>query len=811
MKKFIIIAIIILFLLGSLVWYVDHFVFPTKIKSFIVTILKEETGKEVLIENLHFSIFRGLVFRDLSIHDGKKVIFYVKEGSCGFLLLPFSKKKIVVPVLNLKAAELLIERDKKGWGGTPEPITKNKASDIQLLIYKIRFIDSRIIFNDKTREPGLTTTFDKINLTATLFLPTKVRFSFYSLVGKSPAASFEGQGEYRLNDKMLSLRCQLHNFSAGDFKPYYQHLGITLPEGLFETKVSLMVKDNILNALATVQGKNVLIEKDKVKLRINAEASSEIRYHFKDKKLTFSGKADLIDSRILNFGMIDEISGITGRFLFKDSGIDSEKLKITLWGVTLAPRIKVENLSNPEITAQVETQEKAPIIEAILREKFKFHLPFKTVGPCRVSVFAKSGLANGFNTQYTGFIDFQGTTFQIDRLPNALESVQGKIEFDNDELRWPGIRFNYAGKSYRSQGTLKHYTLPTIELQVSGDGLYIDTIFKASDQALEFLRFSGRYGNSKFSLFGEKNSLTLVDLDADLNADLDLNCQDLEALLPNFKAKIIKARPEGLLHARVSLKGRLDQFLSWELYSKVTGPFVSAYGLKGKELTLLYAQKDGMAELSDFSLSLYDGVIRSQAKANLKSESIPYWLTLQAENVKLDQLAKTTGIKQKDIGGTINGNVKINGFSNELSKINGAGKIFITQGNLWQLNLFQGLGSLLFTKDFAKIVFTEGYCSFLIEDKSVFTDHLVFKSTIANLYGPIKVSFGGQIDGSLTIEILDANAPLSGTFKDVTTAVIGRAGRFGVLKVSGSVKDPKYKFKPAVGDIFKGIKDSIIH
>jgi len=152
---------------------------------------------------------------------------------------------------------------------------------------------------------------------------------------------------------------------------------------------------------------------------------------------------------------------------------------------------------------------------------------------------------------------------------------------------------------------------------------------------------------------------------------------------------------------------------------------------------------------------------------------------------------------------------KFNGFSNDLSKLNGAGKIFITEGKLWQLNLFRGLGELLFARDFANIVFSEGYGSFIIQDKYISSDDLKLKSNFVNLSGSCKIGFDSSVDASVNIEVLDELAPMSGTFKDLTTAIIGQAGRFGVIKISGTLREPKYKFQPAVVDIIKGLKDII--
>jgi hypothetical protein len=60
------------------------------------------------------------------------------------------------------------------------------------------------------------------------------------------------------------------------------------------------------------------------------------------------------------------------------------------------------------------------------------------------------------------------------------------------------------------------------------------------------------------------------------------------------------------------------------------------------------------------------------------------------------------------------------------------------------------------------------------------------------------------------VEVADENVPLKGNFKDVTTAIVGQAGRFGTIQISGTLKEPKYKFKPAVMKILDSLKDALI-
>ena len=108
------------------------------------------------------------------------------------------------------------------------------------------------------------------------------------------------------------------------------------------------------------------------------------------------------------------------------------------------------------------------------------------------------------------------------------------------------------------------------------------------------------------------------------------------------------------------------------------------------------------------------------------------------------------------------------------------------------------------------MVFNEGYCEFFIRDQFLFTDNLKLKSNIVDLEGQGKVGFDGALDAAINAQVSEGLTPGTGTIKDFTTALIGQAGKFGVIKLSGTIQNPKYKFKAAVTDVMKGIKDFVI-
>ncbi len=808
MKKLFGVLLALIIASAALINYLNRLLIPTKIKSAVTESIKRYTGKDVLLESLRFDIFKGLVFSGLTVYDEQRVLVYVKQGSCAFLFLPFARHNIIIPSLNLYNAELNLVKDSQGFSGL-KGLSKGGSPGSGVLIYKIRLIDSRVIFNDQSLSPAFSGKLQKVNLVLNPSLPSKLRLSFSACLGDDFASQLAGSAEFFFKDDSLFARLQARNISLAEFAPYYQGSGCSVAGKLQEVGSTFSLANGILSAELRVYAKNLLIRKGSMQVLLNTDVSSALKYELKGSKPTVTGKALLQGCSISGIGSLGEMANITGRLDFNESRLSSERLRLDVWGMTVDPQLKIDNFQDPQMSLHFDLNTTTERILTILRDRLKLNLPLSSQGDCRLNIFVKNSFSSPAQAQFAGYLDLQGAVLKAQEFPVVLDSVKGRLNFDSSQVSWQELSFKYSDKVYKSAGSVKDYASPKVRLQVSGDDLYAETILHSTGAGVDILGLTGRYRGSKFSTFSDNSTLSLPDLKAEANLYLDIDCEDLAFLLPGLKSGIAAVRPKGLIHAKLTLMGRLDQYLSWEMYAKITSHYISLYGLKANDLSLLYTQKDGEAQVADMSLSFYDGILRSQAKVSLK-EHFPYRVDLEAEGIKLEKLIRDTKADKKDVTGTLHGNIKLSGPGDELAATNGSGKIFITQGNLWQLNLFQGLGSLLFARDFANIAFTEGYCAFAVEDKSVFTDNLVLKSSIANLYGPVKLGFDGKIDGSLNIEVLDANAPVTGTFKDVTTALIGRAGRFGVLKISGNLKDAKYKFRPAVTDIIRGIKDAII-
>ncbi len=356
----------------------------------------------------------------------------------------------------------------------------------------------------------------------------------------------------------------------------------------------------------------------------------------------------------------------------------------------------------------------------------------------------------------------------------------------------------------------KDFKHPLVQLRLSSHGLALAGNFSVADKVINVSRLSGSYLNSRFSLAATLDTSTPAVPAADLKGISDISLSDLKAIFKQKAAQLEAAKLQGLVHAEFALKGNLNQIKNCAVGVALSSPAVSAFGLEATQLFLNYNQAAGLGGIPVLHLSLYDGAITSSAKINLTAENLPYWLNTDIRGIKIEKLKSDTAARDKDISGIIQGAVRLNGFAVDFSKISGTGNISMSDGKLWELNLFQGLGKLVFIKDFSNVIFHQGSADFIIRDRYITSDNLNLKSDLVGLSGSCKLGFDSSLDASINVQVFSDAIPLNRTFREVATAIVGESGTFGTIRISGTLKEPKYKFIPPVLDIINNLKNTLL-
>lgn len=812
MKKKLLILPIILILAASLgITYLNKVVLPTKLKSLVIKNLQELTHRQVGLESLRFNIFRGLVLKNLSIYDSQGLLLDIKEATCALFILPIFKKMLVIPSLRLDSAVLYLERNKDHTFNLQDLLSmqppQGKKGGFSVSVLKIKLTNSTINFKDNTFDNPFKETLGSLNLTLRLSLPASVKFSLVSEVPINPPITIKASGEYQILDKQLTANCSIKDFSAKEFQAYYQDTGILVPEGLIDALIRLDFKDSFANASFKVKANAVAVKNKGISALLNSETAGNIKYSLQDKNLEFSGKSAITNSKISGLDLIEEIEDINTDLAFNNSGLSSDKLNASVWGIPLQAKVKLQDFSNPMVAVDAVSNLDFPSVKNILKDKLNFAFPGVMQGDATVGLSLEGSLAS---YSVNGYLETGNGLIKLDALDFPLEGVSGRLEFSRDQLKWPLINFKYQGTAYQTTGELLNFKEPEVKFNLRSQELKLQSELKVKAKLIHLSKMQGGYLNSKFTLTGDVDTGEFPVLAADIEGKLSLDLEDLKVKLTKFEKQLEKINPKGLIEAGFSLNGNAKDLKSCRINALLSAPSVSAYGFNTGELLLSYNQKDYIGEVSSASLAMYDGKLEAAGKINLESENLPFWLNINAQDIKLEKLKLDTAARRKAIAGTINAGVETKGFVKDASKLIGTGRISITDGKLWELNLFQGLGSLLFTKDFSSISFSEGSCDFSIKDKVVSTDNLILKSEITNLTGRLSIGFDGSLDGLLDVQVLDEMVPLSGTFKDVTTAILGQADRYGQIKIGGTLQKPELKPKSQVVDILKGLLNTFL-
>ncbi|OGX16031.1 MAG: hypothetical protein A2166_05300 [Omnitrophica WOR_2 bacterium RBG_13_41_10] len=781
MKKKILLILIVVFLIISLAFvYLNKVVLPEKLKLFVTQRLQEQTNKTVELESLQLNIFKGLVLRGLEIYDDKQTFLKLKEADCGFLIFPFFKKRIVIPSVTLRNLTLFLERkDDKALNimqlfmPGQDAKAKTQESKFNIFIYKIAVVDSRIEFKDKSIIPEFTKIIDNLDLTLRLSVPADIKFNLRAdILSGSEKTKLAALGIYKVIEKEIQAKVSCNNLLPKEFSAYYPYSRISAGDGYIDIFTNLIIKEG---------------------------------------KIKFSGTVDIKKLDILGIEIIENVDDIQGRVNFDNEGIMANKLTADILQIPVEISLKISGFKEPVLEADI-TAQKIGLnnLNNIIKDKFKFVIPGEFSGEAGLSLKIESDLPLTGPLPISGYLDIFAARLNLENLNFPLENISGRVIFSPDLVKWPDLSFRYGTTDYKMQGSLIDFQAPQVAVAFSSKELYLDCEFGIKDKTLRFTKFNGRYRNSDFSLNGMIDITDSFSWPSDLSAKGKIDLKDLSSIFAQFKDSLDKLKPSGIVNADIRLAGDIKDIKSCAIQADLTSSSLSIYGLKGNDFSAQYLQKNNLVDIPLLRLALYDGILEGSLSMNLSAEHFPYIIEGALSGVKLEKLKLDTAIKDKDIAGVIEAKAKVNATIENLSRLSGTGSIAITEGKIWELDLLKGLGKLIFSKDFTNIIFEKGNCSFVIQDKTIYTDSINMQSEFVSLDGPVKIGFDGSLDAALGVHIDEDKSPLTGTFKDITTAIIGQAEKFGTIHITGTVKEPQYKFKTSAVDIIKSLKDRFL-
>lgn len=806
MKK-IILAILAVILTGAAAYlvYLNEAVLPEKIKTALIDGFERSTGGKITLSSAKLSPLGGLVIKDLAILDNDVEMISSREVVCGLSFIPIFKKQIAVTAIRFNSPRILVTRLPDNSTSLEKLLITKPISifdgRLELVILRIVISKGEIDFRDS----ALTHPFEKKikNADAHLkfALPAKAVFSTNFEIQSKVPMIVKASGEYNIIDKGFSAKIEARDFYPKDFAPYCQ--GLTLPDGLVDVSAHLNAKDGIFAADTDLSAMSLKFQQENINADLNCALKTKMKYNFADRAFTCTGRMEVRNLGLSNVEAIGAIHDIRGVVDFTEKDFSFSGVTATVAGIPVKAKAFMKDFSAPVLEIDMNASTDLALMERILKEKFGMNIPVDFRGASDLYLGLKYKMPAKELPLVDGRLDVKDAMLKTGYNPAPLEGMTGRVSFTRNQLAWSNLRFRFTGSDYVSSGVLTNFDKPGIQLKLDSNAMSIESLASINDKIITLSGLSGRYEDYGFSIAGVIDVSDPQDTKLDINGTLKFDLAEDKEPFKGLKEKFKDAKPSGNVTALFNLKGGAKDLANCPLDAEVKSDLLGLYGFSMNDLEMIFSKRNGIVDIKRLRSSLYGGTLEASGLIDLVSKDAPYQINADIKGMKIERIKKDTAFKDADISGTIQAHLGCKGFSNDLDRFGAWGKVNIFDGKLWQLNLFRGIGTLLFKSDFSSVLFKEGSCDFSFKNRSLFADNLVLKSDLLNLSGTVRTGADNSISAFLKAEFT-----YDGLDAANVSNLAGAIERYSIVEISGTLKDPKFKLKADLSNIARDLAEN---
>jgi hypothetical protein len=385
-------------------------------------------------------------------------------------------------------------------------------------------------------------------------------------------------------------------------------------------------------------------------------------------------------------------------------------------------------------------------------------------------------------------------------------SLRGNFNLSSDKLIVKESYLNYKDTVWQLKGDIKDFASPKIDfdIETTSVNLKIKAHYNKEKQEIETEELILRGKKTKIS--SKANMILTGTPRLRLEGIGKISLEDIVNGTETFKLNyplLKKLNPQGEVSVKFIINGGLNP-KTWEVKLAGDTPNLIVYGINTKKVKIeLYKNKDEFT-ISPFVANYGGGNIDFRIKLDFLNKKKVINLILN--NISLTQVRKDFNLKNKKLAGKLSLEVYLK--DNRLAKLGnleGEGVIYIEEGNLWEINLFKGLGKFLFIPDFEIIRFKEGYSDIIFRGKDIVFENIKLTSPQISLEGAGKISLNRKIEFMFFPQFAPNLISSSEGLKKIITTFLGQRGL--AIEVKGTLKKPLYKVKPMLLSPLKGIKD----
>lgn len=546
----------------------------------------------------------------------------------------------------------------------------------------------------------------------------------------------------------------------------------------------------------------------------NLKLKLDLAFNPEDKTpLTYDGS--LIPSLTVVSGipLVQEIKNISGKIDFTTNQINFETLKLSALDTAIELSGSINNFSDPLLDINASTDKFDLDKISLLAPQILEQIKIQPTGEAKISLRLKDNVSrlNSAIAQANmhATVLLKDTVLKGESLPGPVGGVNGEITYAPDTISWRDLQAEFQGKDFFSSGQCNNFSSPEIQGTLSSKilSLNLSTQAKLTDKTLGIDSLKGRFQNSSFDIAGKISLIKTQEPLADLKGQIRFDLKDIGAIQPEFQKTLEPFKPEGIINLDGNIKGALLDWRKWDISLNAQSPQIVIAGYTIKDIVLKAEENNQWIKRFDLNADIYDGKLTIQGALSLADQGMPYQVNIDLQSTNLQKLKEVTIWKDNDVSGFLSGTAQLKGPLTDWKAIEGDGTVLIHDGNIWQLNLFKGLGKIIFTSDFENIPIQEVSAHFNIQNQKVSTENLAIKSPVFTILGKGWVNFENQLNFNLNTQFEERLPTGTESYQEKASFLATQFGSILNIKITGLLSDPKFTAVPAPGKILeKGIK-----
>jgi len=829
MRKFIFILFLIIVLLAIPTAIGLHYLNTTYLPKVIKTRITQEASAklniDVQIEDIKFNIFKGIIFHKVNIKskDNPDAQLQIERASATFLILPFfSQKKVIFPSVNIYSPKIDLIRYQDNKFNFQDLMPKQMGQDkaplaYSILIYRVDIFDSEINFLDQTIEPSISRTL-KLDSLGTQIYPWGVNFNLRgSLVDNTQTSSLSLSGNYNLEKKELKVSSQLNKLDLLSYLAYF-NIPMSIKSLLLDninsecvlTENSLKITNkaditdaHLVTGAYLVKDKTLITDataKLQADVILDIKNTADLSYfiHLDDVK------ANLITPQIPEKVKIEyakfEIS--PDKAIIKNSKISALQTKLSIKG-------EISNFKNPAYNIRLQADIDLSTAKDFLRIHFEAINPIILEGKADIDISALKSQDD--DIKFKGSIDFKNAAVKTIDSPFELNELNGVVNFEEQKIEWSNLSFKLFDKFFYSKAVILDLPLPLINLELYNDKINIHTKLRARQKNLYDIEYlKGNFHNSKFEISGDLNikDKTHYDIDLDLEGLIDLEDLKQIEIIPQEQLSKINARGICSIDGRIQGNAKYPTLLTSQVNLNTNE--LSVYNYKVNNVDIKLAQENQQIKIPSSQCDFYGGTLSINGLIDLEKETFPYALKVFGENIELSKIKRDIPIDDKLLKGSLSSTIILSGQMDSIQDLKAQGEFLIQDGYLWNFNPLKELGDFLFIPRYESLVFKEATGNFNITNNKISLTDVVLSSNVLLLTCEGTIDFKGNLDLDITPKAISDITENLDEYEKFFAGIFSEAGGVVSVKITGTVRDPKFKKKIILMQVLDKAKDEVI-